>query len=84
MDGITDSMDMVLGKLREMRGTRKPGMLLTTWSQRAGHNLVIEQQQQKAILWERIIFSVNDTVMISYSYVRKIYLPHHLTPYTKI
>ena len=57
---------------------------VVSWSRRDGHDLVIEQQQQKPILWERIIFSVNDIVMISYSYVRKIHLPHHLTPYIKI
>ena len=37
LDGITDSMDMNLSKLREMvKG--KPGVLLSTGSQRVGHN----------------------------------------------
>ena len=35
LDGITDSMDMSLSKLREML---KPGVLQSTGSQRAGHN----------------------------------------------
>ena len=38
LDGITDSMYMSLRKLREMMGTRKPGVLQFMGSQRAGHN----------------------------------------------
>ena len=53
MDGITDSMDMILSKLREMVkdreawhvATEKPGMLLFMGLQRDGCNLVTEQQQ---------------------------------------
>ena len=41
MDGITDSMDMNLGKLRE---TERPGMLQSMGSQRVRYNLVTEQQ----------------------------------------
>ena len=38
LDGITDSMDMSLSKLREMVKTGKPGMLQSMGSQRVGHN----------------------------------------------
>ena len=44
MDGITDSMDMSLSKLREIVKDRKPGALVYGL-QRVGHNLVNEQQQ---------------------------------------
>ena len=37
LDGITDSMDMSLSKLREMEG-RKPGVLQSMGLQRVGHN----------------------------------------------
>ena len=46
LDGIIDSMDMSLSKLREMVKDRKLGMLLqSTASQRVVHDLVTEQQQ---------------------------------------
>ena len=44
--GIIDSMDMSLGKLEEWR-TGKPAVLQSRGSQRAGYNLVAEQQQQQ-------------------------------------
>ena len=37
-DGITDSMDMSLSKLREMVKDRKPGLLQSMGSQRVGHD----------------------------------------------
>ena len=43
LDGITDSMDMSLSKLREMM--QEPGVLQSMESQRTGHNLATEQQQ---------------------------------------
>ena len=46
MDGITDSTDISLSKLREAN-SEKPGVLQFIGSQRVGHNLATEQQQQK-------------------------------------
>ena len=42
LDGITDSADMSLSKLREMGRTGKPGVLQFMGSQRVGHNWAIE------------------------------------------
>ena len=38
LDGITDSMDMSLSKLRELGWTKKPGVLESMGSQRVGHD----------------------------------------------
>ena len=38
LDGITDSMDMSLSKLQEIVKAGKPGNLLSTASQRVGHD----------------------------------------------
>ena len=43
LDGITDSMDMSLSKLRQMIRTGKPGVLQSMGSQRIRHNLATEQ-----------------------------------------
>ena len=45
-DGITDSMDMSLSKLREMVKDRKAWHAAIHGLQRVGHDLVTEQQQQ--------------------------------------
>ena len=44
LGGITDSMDMSLSKVWEMVKDRKPGVLQSMGSQRAGHDLATEQQ----------------------------------------
>ena len=45
LDGITNTMDMGLGGLRELVWTRRPCVLQFMGLQRVGHNLVTEQQQ---------------------------------------
>ena len=47
LDGITDEMDMNMGKLRKWWGTGRPGMLQSIGLQRVGRNWAIEQQQQQ-------------------------------------
>ena len=44
LDGITNSMDMRLSKLREMVKDGEAGVLQSTGLQRVGHNLGTEQQ----------------------------------------
>ena len=46
LDGIADTMDMNLGKLREVVRDRELGMLQSMESQRVRHDWVTEQQQQ--------------------------------------
>ena len=49
LNGITDVMNVNLGKLQEMVRDRRPGMWQSTGSRRVGHDLVTEQQQA---LWK--------------------------------
>ena len=50
LEGITDLMDMNLGKLREIVKDREAWNTAVHGSQRVGHDLVTEQQHQG--LWE--------------------------------
>ena len=45
LDGITDSTDTNLSKLREIVEDREAGVLQSIRSQRVRHNLVTKQQQ---------------------------------------
>ena len=53
LDGITDSMDMSLSKLREMVKDRMPGVLQSMGSQRVSHDSATEQQQLCA--WHSLV-----------------------------
>ena len=57
LDGITDSMDMNLSKLQSWWWTGKPSMLQSMGLQRAGHDLVTEQQRNHSD-WTRHIWMV--------------------------
>ena len=46
LDGITNAMDMNLGKLQEIVRDRRPGMLQSMGSRRVRHNWATEQQQK--------------------------------------
>ena len=48
LDGITDSMDMGLGELRELVMTGRPGVLRFIGSQRVGHDCATELNVQSA------------------------------------
>ena len=47
LDSIIHSMDMNLSKLQEIVEDKDPGVPQSLGSQRVGHNLVTEQQQQQ-------------------------------------
>ena len=44
LNGITDAMDLNLGKLQVMVRTERPGMLQSLGSQKVGQDWVTEQQ----------------------------------------
>ena len=50
LDGITNSMDVSLSKLREIVKDRKPGVLWLMGSQRVRHDLVTEKQQCRILV----------------------------------
>ena len=50
LDGITDAMNMNLGRFQEMVRDRRPDVLQSTGSPRIGHNWVTEKQQQQ--MWD--------------------------------
>ena len=45
LSGITNAMDMNLGKLPEIVRIKRPGVLQSMGSQRVGHDWATEQQQ---------------------------------------
>ena len=51
LEGITDSVDLSLSKLREIVWTEKPGMLQFMRWQSVRHDLATEQQQKDYILY---------------------------------
>ena len=50
MNDITDSMDMSLSKLQEIVKDREAWSAAVQGSQRVGHDLVSEQQQQNLLM----------------------------------
>ena len=54
MDGFIDSMDMNLSKLQETEEKRTAWVLQSMELQIVGHDLVTEQQQQKALSSTRL------------------------------
>ena len=60
LDGITDAMDMNMGKLWEMVRDGGPGVLLSMGSQRVRHNWATEQQQYWVLIihYPKLKFSV--------------------------
>ena len=57
LDGITDSMDMSLSKLKEIVKDRKPGVLQSMGSQRVGHDVANEQQQYDIVRNIYLVFT---------------------------
>ena len=53
LDGITDSMDVSLGKLRDWWWTGRPGMLQSMGSQRVGHDWMTSLSLFTLMHWRR-------------------------------
>ena len=54
LDGITEAMDMNLGKRQEMMRDRGPGVLKPKRLKRVGHNRVTEQGlENDLVLWNK-------------------------------
>ena len=61
-DGITDSVDMSLSKLREIVTNGKPGVLQSTGLQGIRHDLVTEQRQSGKVpqsYWNFMIYWIS-------------------------
>ena len=62
LDGITDSVEMSLSKLREIVTNGKPGVLQSTGLQGIRHDLVTEQQQSGKVpqsYWNFMIYWIS-------------------------
>ena len=56
LDGITDSLHMILSKLREIVKDRKPDVLQFMRLQRVGQDLATEQQQYSTVYMYYLFF----------------------------
>ena len=60
MDGITDTMNMNLGKLREMGRTKRPGMLQSMGLQKVRHDWATEQYNNNTLIKLKAIGKCNE------------------------
>ena len=65
LDSITDSIDMNLSKLQETVKDREAWCTAVHGSQRAGHDLVTEQQQKR---WGKTQVSLTDKQKVIYTH----------------
>ena len=61
--GITNATDMNLGKLREMVGSGRPGVLQSMGLQRVGHNWQLNKKLggKKKYIIDKIIVKISQT-----------------------